>query len=336
MRHFLAGLFVAFAPSLATADTLLRAAVDEHVLPRFEALAQKSAALEAACQRNCARDDADLRAAYSAAFDAWILASHLRFGPTEVDNRGFALAFWPDSRGATRKTLARLLKAEDPVVEDREAFARISVAARGFYALERLIFDDDLSGDDGYRTRLTATVIGDIRLTSDVIAAHWRDSYADTLATAGSPGNDVYLSADEGARELFTSLSVALQTTAELRIGRPLGTFERPRPKRAEARRSGRSLRHVVLSLQASRDLARTLLTGGPADLRAEVDAPFERVLADAAALDDPVFAGVADPGARIRIEALQLRVNEARKVVALRLGPHLGIAAGFNSLDGD
>ncbi|MEL6196357.1 MAG: imelysin family protein, partial [Pseudomonadota bacterium] len=179
-------------------------------------------------------------------------------------------------------------------------------------------------------------VIADMARTASVIATAWRDRYADTLATAGEADNDVYLSADEGRRDLFTALSTGLQTTAELRLGRPLGSFERPRPKRAEARRSGRSLRHVALSLEASRALAAILAAGAPEELRGAVDAPFARALDSAADLDDPVFAGVADPVGRIRIEALQLRVNETRRAVALSLGPHLGIAAGFNSLDGD
>ncbi len=43
--------------------------------------------------------DPVLTEAYHAAFDAWIKTSHLRFGPSEVNDRAFALAFWPDSRG---------------------------------------------------------------------------------------------------------------------------------------------------------------------------------------------------------------------------------------------
>ncbi|HBR37591.1 MAG TPA: peptidase M75, partial [Sulfitobacter pontiacus] len=55
------------------------------------------------------------------AFDAWIAVSHLRFGPSETDNRAFALAFWPDSRGATPKTLAGLITDADPVGRDPQA-----------------------------------------------------------------------------------------------------------------------------------------------------------------------------------------------------------------------
>ncbi|MEL6335915.1 MAG: imelysin family protein [Pseudomonadota bacterium] len=337
MRHAMAALCLLLLPLQASADAMLRATVDDYIVPGYAALVQSAVAMEEACAANCAPDDAALRAAYDASFDAWILISNLRFGPTEVDNRGFALAFWPDSRGATQKTVARLLRAEDPVVEDAEAFAKISVAARGYYALERLLYVDDLPGTPAYREAMTGAVIRDIRATAALILADWRGEYGDTFATAGAPGNALYLSAEEGMRQLFTSLTTGLEATSELRLGRPLGTFERPRPTRAEARRSGRSLRHVALSLEGNRALARVLLgDSAPADLVAEIEAPFERALADAAALKDPVFAGVAEPAGRIKVEALQLRVNEVRRVVALRLGPHLGIAAGFNSLDGD
>ena len=59
--------------------------------------------------------------------------------------RAFAIAFWPDSRGATPKTLAELISAEDPVIYSREEFAAVSIAARGFHALEFLLFDPRLS-----------------------------------------------------------------------------------------------------------------------------------------------------------------------------------------------
>ena len=74
-------------------------------------------------------------------FDAWVGVSHLRFGPSEQDDRAFALAFWPDPRGSTPKALAALIRDEDPVVSNPDDFSTVSIAARGFYALEFLLFD---------------------------------------------------------------------------------------------------------------------------------------------------------------------------------------------------
>ena len=48
------------------------------------------------------------------------------------------------------------------------------------------------------------------------------------------------------------------------------------------------------------------------------------------------MFAGVATPQSRIEVEALQQAIDRIRVIVESRLGPALGVAAGFNSLDGD
>ncbi|MCH2119506.1 MAG: hypothetical protein MK161_17630, partial [Pirellulales bacterium] len=122
-----------------------------------------------------------------------------------------------------------------------------------------------------------------------------------------------------------------LEFTSQTRLGRPMGTFERPRPNRAEARRSERSLRHVVLSLEATWELA-----GLISNENDTLGTAFQTAIGRAAALDDPVFAGVAEPQGRLRIEVLQQNIEEIRTILAEEVGPALGISAGFNSLDGD
>lgn len=136
-------------------------------------------------------------------------------------------------------------------------------------------------------------------------------------------------------QELFKALTTGLQFTADTRLGRPLGTFDQPRPTRAEARRAGRSLRHVQLSLIALRDLAQRLASISP-EASATLDAAFGQSLDLTERLDDPVFAGVADPQGRLRVEALQQSIGRIREIAATDLGPALGVAAGFNALDGD
>ncbi|MEM9784099.1 MAG: imelysin family protein [Pseudomonadota bacterium] len=320
----------------ARADAVLDRAVETHVLPGYERLKTATEALAAACGESCAPTDEAVRAAYHDAFDAWIGVDHLRFGPAEEDERAFSLAFWPDTRGATPKTLSRMLRAADDALLEPETFAKQSVAARGFFAMERLLYDDALPGEPAYRDRLIGAVAADIAATAATLEQAWREGYATTVTSAGGAGNDRYLTVGEAQRDLFTALSTGLQTTAELRLGRPLGTFDRPRPNRAEARRSGRSLRNVVLSLEALQELAAIIAALAPDEVSAEVGSVFDAAIADAKDLDDPVFAGVATPATRLPVEALQVRVNGVRQVVSVDLGGALGIAAGFNSLDGD
>ncbi|MEJ6404813.1 imelysin family protein [Yoonia sp. 2307UL14-13] len=303
--------------------------VDGHILPRFAALAETGAALSDAATADCAATSAPLRDAYNTAFDAWIAVSHLRFGPAEVDDRAFAMAFWPDSRGSTPKALGALIRAADPIAESAEAYADVSVAARGFYAMEFLLYDEPIStaGDDAYRCQLTQTVADDIAQVTAAIYADWE---ADYTANLTGP-SDLYRTETEALQEMFKALSTGLQFTSESRLGRPLGTFDAPKPRRAEAWRSGRSARNVELSLVSLRDLAERL-SEGDATLLAAFDVALTRL----ETLDDPIFAGVAEPQNRFKVEVIQQAVNDIRDIAAQDLGPKLGVAAGFNSLDGD
>ncbi|MBK0327540.1 imelysin family protein [Rhodobacteraceae bacterium F11138] len=337
MRRLVALVLVVLPPLPVLADvpSVVQDTVEEHILPRVDAFAGAGADLAAVAASTCDPDDDGLRAAYTVAFDAWIDMSHLRFGPTEVADRAFAIAFWPDSRGATPKALAAMIVNKDPALADPVAFRDVSVAARGLYALEYLLFDDGLRqlGQPETRCALTRAITYDVAANGAAIAADWHDSYAARLMEPGPDGP--YQTDAEAVQELFKALGAGLQFTADVRLGRPMGTFQRPRPNRAEARGSGRSLRHVVLSLLATQDLALHLAADDP-ELASRLSSAFEIALATAARLDDPVFAGVASPQGRIRVEALQTEINKIRQIVATELGPQLGVAAGFNALDGD
>lgn len=305
-----------------------------HILPRFAELAAATEALSVTSQSDCTPQSEALRTAYGTAFDAWISASHLRFGPTEADDRAFAMAFWPDTKGFTPKALSQHIAAEDPAVNDTATYAETSVAGRGFFALEQMLYDPKFTdqGSAEYRCALIRAITADIDANADAMATEWQ-SYAVNLEQPG--GDSPYRTQDEAMQELFKALSTGLQFTAETRLGRPLGTFDRPRPNGAEARRSERALRHVELSLIALQDIAARLSADHP-EIAQDLDVAFTRALKNARSIDDPALAGVADPAGRFRIEALQQAVNDIRTIATTELGPTLGISAGFNSLDGD
>ncbi|AHD00035.1 imelysin family protein [Leisingera methylohalidivorans] len=331
MRALAFALAVAAAP--AAASDLSSAITDQLILPAFQTLAEEAQALAETAKADCNPQSGSLRAAYGAAFDAWIAASPYRFGPTETDSRAFALAFWPDSRSKTPKALASLIRSEDPGISDPAQFASHSIAARGFYALEYLLYDPQLSstGSAGYRCALTRAISADIAATSAAISRDWTENYAAEMRRPAGR----YQSENEITQQLLKVLSTGLQVLDDMRLGRPLGTYDRPRPARAEARRSGRSLRHVLLSLNALEPLA-LALAGPHADLQTKITAGFSKARKTAETLDDPVFAGAADPAGRFRIESLQQEIKDLRALVAGELGPALGVEAGFNSLDGD
>ncbi len=305
--------------------------VEAHILPGTAAFSQATDALAKSAGADCRA--VALRAPWNAAFDAWLGIGHLAFGPIEADGRALGIAFWPDTRGLVQKTVAALIANQDPAANDPEEFAQVSVAGRGLFAMERLLYDPALAdyAEDDYRCGLVRAIATDLARTGAGIDTEWREDHAQRLQTAGAPGNDTYLSADEATQTLYTALLTGLEFTADQRLGRPMGSAERPRPNRAEARRSGRSLRNVTLSLTALQELAQTL-SDAPTP---RTDAAFAEALA-AAERPDPVFADVTTVQGRLRVEALQQRVRAISDAVQQEIGPALGVRAGFNSADGD
>ncbi|MBK0398244.1 imelysin family protein [Limibaculum sp. M0105] len=344
LRLILAAALALLAPS-ARAETDHRAVatriLEAVILPGSDAFADAAARLADAAAAECAEVDAAvLRERFHLAWDAWMAIQHFRFGPLQEGDRAFAIAFWPDERGATGRTVARVLKAQDPAVDDPAAFAELPVSTRGFFALERLLWDDTGSAApiDDYQCRYVAAGAADLSRLGAEIAARWRDPWAETVTTAGEPGNVTFLAASEVTQRLLAVMLAALAETRKDRIATPLGSFDRPRPRLAEAWRSGRSLRQIRLLLEAVEATVRRGFMPELSPARAEaLDAAFRDVFARLATAEEaaPLSEAVAGQG-RIRVEALGQAV--ARLEVAVRdgLGPDLGITQGFNAADGD
>jgi predicted lipoprotein len=182
------------APAHADVD----AALDRHILPGLQAFADATAALSQGADADCLADAVQPR--FHAAFDAWMPVADLRLGPSEAG--ALSVAFWPDARGFTQRTLTRLIADQDPAAQDPAAYAEVSIAARGLFALDMLLYDPAFSDYDkgSYTCTLVATITTDLHRQADALAAAWQDGYADTLRTAGQAGNATFLTEDEAVR----------------------------------------------------------------------------------------------------------------------------------------
>ena len=329
MRSALVALFLLGALP-AAADTA--EAISDHVLPGYAEFARASTDLAGAAAQDCSA--APLKEPWNRAFDAWTGVAHLRLGPAEDGGRALAIAFWPDPKATGARQTAAMIAAADPALATPEGLAGASVAARGFYALERLLWGAPYGPGD-YSCALVRGLAGDLAGLAEALAQDWGQpgsgGYADQLLSPGAEGNTRFLTPDESRQALFTQLITGLEFNADQRLGRPLGSFDKPRPERAEAIASGRSLRNVTLSVIALRDLARSLAGEHPA-----TEAAFARAIALAQDLDDPVFAGVAEPASRLKVEILQQAIRAAQEAALAEVGGALGVGVGFNSADGD
>jgi len=315
-------------PALADID----AVIDDHIIKRHAAFAQSTAMLVEAAKQDCTPHG--VIPAYHAAFDTWVAVSHIRFGPIEDNGEGLAVAFWPDKKGMIPKTLARMITAQDPVVNEATEFAQYSVAARGFFALEQMLFDETFSdyGKDSYACALTQAITSDLARIAQQTHDGWVNGYAETLRSAGAAGNAVFLTDKEGAQALFTNMLGGLEYIHVQRLGRPMGSFAKARPKRAEARRSQRSMRNIAVSLAALHEMA-VLLADGQA---LETMEWFDATISYANSLDDTPFVTADQNSGRFILTSLQEMVSAIHEAAMAEIGAHLGVVAGFNALDGD
>ncbi|MEM7547195.1 MAG: imelysin family protein [Pseudomonadota bacterium] len=331
----LAVMIVPLAAWAADPDhrTIASDAVTGHILPAYDRFAAEAGTL-AEVAPSC--DTTATRNAYHRAFDAWMGVAHISFGPAEAGGRMFAIAFWPDKKGQTGKALRQLMQDQDPAILTPDRYGEQSIAARGLFAMERMLFDEDLTPDDGYHCLLTAAIASDLARSASDIRNDW-DGYAAEIAKAGADDAAVFYGPDEPTRALFNALSTGLQFTTELRLARPLGSIQRPRPKRAEAWRSARPLRNIRLSLAANRDLWETAfephLSKPDADA---IRAAFDYAQAAAEAAPAPLVEAVATPSDRLKIDALRGAVDALREAVIIGVGGGLALTPGFNALDGD
>ena len=317
---------VLWAATPARAD--VEQALADVILPGYAAFAAATHDLNDAALVDCTATA--VAPAYQAAFDAWTVVADLRLGPAESGSLG--VAFWPDERGTGARTLTALIAANDPVGRDPAAYATVSVAARGLSALDLLLFDPDYAYASGdYTCALVQTISADLVNQAQALLAGWHD-HAALMRDAGAAGNTTYLDETEVQKAIFTQILTGFNQTYDARLGRPMGTFDRPRPTRAEAWRSGRPLANVVGTAQAATRLARAL-SGQDLPL---TDAAWTAFAAAADRVSDPTFQTIADPQVRLQVEILQQRLKVLKDAVEAEVGTALNISAGFNALDGD
>lgn len=319
-RFFLTAVALALATP-AAADTA--AVVNDHARPGYQAFDYAVSRL--ADVESC--DAEALRPAFQAAYDAWMGVEHLHLGPAEENGRALAVLFWPDPKGLGAKAQTALLTG-DPGALTTENMAEQSVAARGLAGLERLLYPaKPLAADP---CPLIQVTIDDLARQAEILSTDW-DPFGDQLLSAGQTGNTRYLKPEEATQALFTQLATGLEFVADRRIGRPLGTFDQPRPDLAEGIASGRALANITLSLKALRGLAVSLSPESTMTLAA-----FDHAITLSETLNDPLLDHITDPQAWLKLEILQQAIRATRDMAIAELGPALGVELGFNSQDGD
>lgn len=305
---------------------LVESALTQGVRPAFAGFAAAAGALEKAAAAHCSGTLGDpaaaqaAKAAYAAAYDAWMDAENYRFGPAEEASAALKVNFWPDPKNAVGRFLTQL-RAAPPADQASPAFvAGQSAAVQGFPALERLY-----SGE-GDPCPLSAAIAGNLADFAGTLFVAWEDPDQGWAALMRAPGpeNPVYQSPDEAIAAFYRALDQGLEILIERRLARALD-----RPRLAEAWRSARSVANMRAQIAGLHRLYAAAFArfSNPA-----LSALWREAEAALAALPEPGDGTLPEAEGK----AAQEKVRSLRQALRTRLVPALGIGLGFNSLDGD
>ena len=330
------------APARADQRTLAIAIARQVIVPGYQKLRVTTEAQATAWRGFCAAPKADgvdgLRQAYQTAADAWSSIEFLHYGPIGDGLRYERVAMWPERKNAVGKALAGLMaKPDDPTPE---AFAKSSVAGQGLTALERLLYDgDDVtpgltdgSKDALRRCRIGVAIADGLAAIALDVSVGWSGE-GGLLARLERGDPDL---AKEALTRIVTDHLAMLELVADKKIYAVMGKApDLARPQTAEAWRSGRTVRAIVLNLETGAAISRIMTEGDPNEQRSILGA-IETAIDIAQTLPGGIGELAQDPKRRSEVVLLHDSVRGIRDVSEMALPAIAGITVGFNSSDGD
>ncbi|MGE0210172.1 MAG: imelysin family protein [Parvibaculaceae bacterium] len=323
--------------------TVAKTLAADVIVPRYEALAKAAEAQAEAWKNLCAAPSPAaleaVKSAYHATADAWSAAEIIRYGPVSEDFRAERLSYWPERKNATQRGLAQLLKPDSQNNLSPDSIRGASAAVQGLPALERLLFTDPPadekafagSPDNERRCAVGRAIADNVRALAEEIRDGWSDP------KSGLASQLFYAPlADEVVRRLATDVVSGFQIMRDVKLLPVLGPeIARANPKLAEGWRSERSSRALALNLKTTLVMAEIMLEGQSEEGAAGLY-NVRQALRVAEGLP-PLFGPMAaDRKERPQLILLFDALGFSRDRLLIEVPAALGIAMGFNSLDGD
>ncbi len=331
------------------------ALVTAHVLPRYARLSGATGSFADAVKTLCDSVDeagtAQAREDFHLVMDAWMAVQHLKFGPIEWNYRLFRFHFWPQARGKVTRAVRALVEAGDETALQVSSIREANVALQGLLAAEALLFDHEFLGvgdiPGAAECRFLVAVSENMRVMADEIVTEWQDGERPFSTTVAEPGpdNGYFQDHSEATLAFFRSLHDGLQLIADVKLKPIVGdSLETARPSFVESRLSERSLRNVILNLEALEALYAGSGGLGIDDLAKSVDPKLDRLLhkafrltlENARSFEITLEHAVTNPKVWPKAKKLATQVQALRQIVRDRLASKLALQVGFNALDGD
>lgn len=322
--------------------------VQEHVMPRYQSLAEESVLLEQSTKQLCSSPDQpkldSAKKQYQAALASWQAIQHVQFGPIELLMRSFSLQFWPDKKNLTSKQLNKLLAAEDKTTLEDEFFQSASIAVKGFPAMERLLFADNAVQplkDFPFRCQFLHSISQYVAETTANTSNEWQEYQKEFDYLSSEDG--YYASSKEASVDLMKAQVEPLEILIDLKLQRPLGK-KKTKAKRLESWRSLHSLENVKINLSSLHhmysgvsgiNLKKILEDQGAVDRAVAIEEQFvalETVLSD---IPTPLYEHIYEPEVKEQLQLVIQGLGILHESLGKSMGL-LGLQLGFNSRDGD
>jgi predicted lipoprotein len=329
---------------------LLRETAEIVILPGYEAVEADASALTAATVALCASPTlpalTGARDAWTTTFLDWQRTGAYQIGPTRDLNLGAEMAFWPTRPMTIEANLAAATEITPAWIDT------LGAGGKGLYAIEYLLFGtaDEatvLAQLTNARRCAYLTALADhVERTTGLIVDAWSPSggdYVGTLATAGDPDNDVYISQLGAISTLMTAILNQLLLTKLTKLGVPLGRLDGlPQPGSIETLYADLS----VEAMEANVEGARRVWSAAPhsldgylrsrrADVADTILAQFDASTAALTALPEP-FGDYVSGSDHAAGDAAYERLREFERLISSDASAILGVSLMFVDSDGD
>jgi len=328
-------------------------AITGYIRPATAQFAISAGKLPDAVQMVCAdRSEANLQAfreAYSATIHDFSRIQFLRFGPLLEEDRLSRLAFLPDPRGIGQRQIRKIYAAKDATALSAETLKDKSVAVQSLTAFDLIAFDKDTNvvlGAAGDMREFTCSYAGAIaQNTAQIaaaVAADWQDpdGYSKLLLTAG-PENDLFRSSKEAMETVYNALTTGITVVKDQDILPALGSSEaKAKPRRVPFSRSANGLlylsgelagiKYAVVSMELT-----PLLPEENHRALDTLDFEFNNIQNTLLALQAPIRQTFTDSSYN-QLRAVSLTLSSVHYLMTNGMAGPMGLAGGFNALDGD
>jgi uncharacterized protein len=292
------------------------------------------------------------QAAWRAARKPWRQADAFRFGPAVDDEIALDVDWWPTSPDNIEEAIASGDAIDDAYV------SLLGVSAKGYMALEYLLFDAELGDQaildalegDPRRGAFAAALAANVASRVSDLQGAWDPEdgdYAGELAGAGK-GSGVYPTEQEAIDELVNQLVIQVENVADEKIGAPFGKKSGGEvlPEAEESRRSDNSLEDMLDTLRGMQAIwtgdhegaagkgLEDLVKSRNAKVAARTTDAFAIASASVRAIPPPFRVAITD--SPDEVDKAWADVKELKIALATEVVGALGVTLRFNPNDGD